>query len=397
MSVEMMNGPEAHNNAMEGQDDNEDLIVGENCQFSIAMIESMTKQLGTSLESGSFEGLNSSSPLGHGTPNYVLPSPVLVRFKPFLAPQVNEPPKKSRTVIHLRKSNPIPNSLSTSSMSVVSAGSAAPAASTSKKRANPSGASTKKGRPAKPKQAEAAEKAKDAELEPPPAKRQRLPKETTKDQAVPVVPTFQMRTRSNRRPDYKERVDFLSSEANTNPESPINVRIVARNPKEPVIKKMVQGFRDMGIKCKVQGPATDTKHEVVAPNCPITHVIVPRLENKSLFVTGAIASGAWRVPYEWAEQSIANGALLPEREFELSYRSRRNIFRNRTFLNLLTDPHESLRITVLLVYCGAIPQEESKQDPQITIVDELNLPPGVDRQYWAPNDFLDLFNFTRKV
>lgn len=355
-------------------------LVGVNCGFTISMLDTMAVRYGLPAERDKIEKMASSSNSGLQLPNYVLPCPVLIKYKPFLAKGECQSPLKARKVIQvIRTTNGSPSPLVGNPVSVVPEVPAPREPVVAKQRTEPV---------KNPKKAIRQDKERISDLDQQfgPPTRKRAPKDAAPAESAVSLP--HVRTRSgSRRPTYKERIQHLKPEMDRIPDStPLNIRILSHNDKDPKAERLKRSFKSMGISCKAPKSSIVRTKEGSAP---VTHVVLPRIGFQSYFATAAIANGAWRVPYEWAEECIKTGTIVDERSYGDSYRSKHRLFYKRTFMTFLTNLKESEAITTALLGCGAIPTDDA-ETADIIILDDSALD-GCNPQHWSTSDFKELY------
>lgn len=179
------------------------------------------------------------------------------------------------------------------------------------------------------------------------------------------------------------------------------IRLVCDSPEDsPEMERAKLLKRGLG---KIEGiNARIPKSGAVAGKLLATHVVVPSLNYPSLFTTVALSKGAWRVPYEWAEEtlrlSMEAGKIVLADETDpkfsaIAFRSKYYFFKDNYFKNLLKNEDKRDEIQVVLDQAGAICAGPD-QTAQIIVVDDDQLPPShaSDPVYWLYSDFLTTFD-----
>jgi len=202
---------------------------------------------------------------------------------------------------------------------------------------------------------------------------------------------------SMNRPTLKQRVRYLHPERNLteSPTRSARVYIVHDSGSKKQAERLLESLSHLE-KVKVRIP----KEGAVATNNPrITHIVLPYRSYHSLFVTYALANGAWRVPQDWVKATVAasNAAGRTTISEELVYqdfafRSRYYLFKNQPFHVMLSDESEKENIVTLL-RCSGANSVELDDNPKILVIDDSELPidaPDPER-YWLRSDFNNLF------
>lgn len=242
----------------------------------------------------------------------------------------------------------------------------------------------------------------------PPVKRKKKaspPKPTTPRQAETpsITPRFfDPSVIANLRVSLAARVRHLGLKGHDEKSlsSQATIRIICNAPEgSPEMSRAKRIKKDLS---KIPGiNARIPKDGAVASQLAVTHLVVPGLNVPSLFTTVALANGAWRVPYEWAEKTIQLSEqakklqLADETDLEfsdLAFRSKYHLFRGKYFENMLRDESKRDEIQVLLDMAGAIRAQEGDK-PQIIVMDDDALPDqSQDPLYWVYSDFLCTFD-----
>lgn len=219
------------------------------------------------------------------------------------------------------------------------------------------------------------------------------------------------------RPTLEERIEHLNpmlNENRTNSQE-ANIRILpapddpreddADNSPAVDLKKRLRALP--GVSAGLPRPTA------TAPRESMTHVVSQATESQHLLVISSIAAGRWRVPYQWAydtldmNEGIAGEPreedgeeeptnLAKEEDYPGAYRCQYLLFHSKTYrISLRDEEVETGRyksIEMLLHTCKALPVS-LHEDPDIIVVEDNELIPSNTNnpQYWLFSDFLTLF------
>lgn len=204
-----------------------------------------------------------------------------------------------------------------------------------------------------------------------------------------------------KRPAMNDRISLLRPIVNPDPIKTDSARVYILY--EPSGKKSAERLLALLSELKHVKPKLPNPSVVATKRPNITHVIVPHMKFQSLLLTFALANGAIRVPPEWVKDTVAASkdagrtVLADPTQYEgVSYRSKSFLFRRQPYHVMLTDPVEKENIETFLQQCQGIPVGLD-DNPKIVVVDDAELPidPKDPAKYWIRSDFDSLYTNSR--